>query len=94
MQKNEGRAKKLLAESHHMEARDVETFQGEGEDTDNEDDSQGSVADDDSSADNFPPIKAQDFHSMLDAFLESHLEVEKSGFMWKHFCRGRQFPPI
>lgn len=94
VQKNEGRAKKLLAESHHMEARDVEIFQGEGEDTDNEDDSQGSVADDDSSADNFPPIKAQDFHSMLDAVLESYLEVEKSGFMWKHFYRGRQFPPI
>ena len=70
-----------------------EIFQGEGKCTDNEDESEGSVVDD-SLVDRFPPIHAQGFHCMPDAVLESCLEVEKMGLMWKHFHRGQQFPPI
>jgi hypothetical protein len=94
IQKNTGRSKKILAESKHMEAEDVKMCGDEGEDTSGEDESVESDDETSDAEDNFPTIKAQDFHKMLEVALESYLEVEKSGFTWQHFYKGSRHPTL
>ena len=57
--KAQGRGKKLFKESQHLEAEDIDIFDGEGEDVEGEDetiDEEEQVS----------AIKAQDFHTMLE----------------------------
>ncbi len=89
VKRNVGLGKKILIESRHIEAEDLEMFDGEGDDVEGEDESVASSEDDKE-----PPTHAQDFHCMLDVILESYLDVEKTGIKWRHFYRGRRYPPL
>lgn len=89
VKRNVGLGKKILIESRHIEAEDLEMFDGEGDDVEGEDESVAS-----SEEDKEPPVHAQDFHCMLDVILESYLDVEKTGIKWRHFYRGRRYPPL
>ena len=70
------RGKKILIESGHLEAEDIDMFDGEGEEIDI--DGEASVDSDDG----LTEIKAQDFHFMLQVILEPMIELQETGMMW------------
>ena len=77
-----GRGKKIFKDSQHMEAEDIDMFDGEGEEFEGDDDSVTSV-------EGPPVVKAQDFHKMLDVVLESYVEIQETGFLWDQRYKGR-----
>jgi hypothetical protein len=73
--KAQGRGKKLFKESQHLDAEDIDIFDGEGEDVEGEDE----TFDED---EQISAIKAQDFHTMLAVILESWVELQETGFIF------------
>ena len=69
----ESRGKKIFVESSHLEADDLEMFDGEGEEVD---------IDAEDQEDGLTEIKAQDFHFMLSVILAPMLELQHSGMIW------------
>ena len=72
----EGRGKNIFKESQHLEAEDMEIFDGEGEEVDldgyNSEESQ----------DGLTNVKAQDFHYMLMVILQSYRNLQAQGMIW------------
>jgi hypothetical protein len=81
--KAQGRGKKLFKESQHLEAEDIDIFDGEGEDVEGEDET-----DEDEGV---SVIKAQDFHTMLAVILESWVELQETGFIWDLAYKMRRY---
>ena len=81
----EGRGKKLYVDSGHLEAEDIDIFDGEGE---------GEEMEGSDQEDEFTDIKAQDFHKMLSVILESYVEIERTGFVWDLVYKKRLYPDI
>ena len=75
IKKAEGRGKKLLKESQHLDAEDINIFDGEGEEVEGEED-------DYDPDEGTSPTKAQDFHHMLAIILESYVDLQETGFVW------------
>ena len=71
----ESRGKKLFVESRHLEAEDMEMFDGEGEEVDIDGDA-------DDQEEGLTEIKAQDFHFMLGVILAPMIELQRSGMIW------------
>ena len=70
----ESRGKKLFVESSHLEAEDLDMFDGEGEEVDIDADAGGE--------DGLTEIKAQDFHFMLGVILAPMIDLQRSGMIW------------
>ena len=86
----EGRGKKIFKDSQHVEAEDIDVFDGEGEEIDLDGN------DSDSSSEGLTEVKAQDFHFMLSVILGSFVELQDRGMMWdlkykNQVYRGLQF---
>ena len=72
----ESRGRKMMKESNHLEAANINVLPGEGgipvtdqvEETPDDDEPR--------------PIPHQDFHKMIDVALESYVELQKTGFIW------------
>ena len=71
----EGRGKNIFKESQHLEAEDLDIFDGEGEDIDIE----AKESDED---DELTEIKPQDFHFMLSVILDSYKQLQHRGMIW------------
>ena len=71
----EGRGKKLFKESQHLEAVDMDIFDGEGDHIDID-------PDDDEDDDGLTEVKAQDFHFMLQVILAPYVELQRRGMLW------------
>ena len=82
----EGQGKKIFKESRHMEADDIQVFDGEGEELDL--DGNESEATDDG----LTEVKAQDFHFMLSVILASFVALQESGMIWDYFHQGYHYP--
>ena len=78
----ESRGKKLFKSSEHLEAEDIEIFDGEGEELD---------MDANELEDGLTDVKAQDFHYMLSVILESMVKLQERGMMWHLMHRGKSF---
>ncbi len=83
----EGRGKKIYKESLHMDADEMEMFDGEGDSVEGEDD-------DDEEGDGMTDIKAQDFHKMISVILESYVKLQSTGFIWDLVYKGKVYPGI
>ena len=86
----EGRGKKIFKDSQHVEAEDIDVFDGEGEEIDLDGN------DSDSSSEGLTEVKAQDFHFVLSVILGSFVELQDRGMMWdlkykNQVYRGLQF---
>jgi hypothetical protein len=81
--KAQGRGKKLFKESQHLEAEDIDIFDGEGEDVEGEDETDQDEG--------VSVIKAQDFHTMLAVILESWVELQETGFIWDLAYKMRRY---
>ena len=71
----EGRGKKLFKESQHLEAVDMDIFDGEGDHIDID-------PDDDEDDDGLTEVKAQDFHFMLQVILAPYVKLQRRGMLW------------
>ena len=71
----EGRGKKLFKESQHLEAVDMEIFDGEGDHIDVD-------PNDEEDDDCLTEVKAQDFHFMLQVILEPYIKLQQRGMLW------------
>ena len=81
VRKSEGRGKKIFKDSQHMEADDLDIFDGEGEEVEEG----GSLEEEDGET----PIKAQDFHHILSIILEGYIKLQETGFMWDLLYKGK-----
>ena len=72
----ESRGKKLFKESQHLEADDIDIFDGEGDAVDMD------ANDSDHSDDGLTDTKAQDFHFMLSVILDPLIKLQESGMLW------------
>ena len=84
--KARSRGKKIFKESKHLEAQDMIVMAGEGDSVDEDTDSD--YEDEDGA------VKAQDFHTILDAILESFVELQRTGFMWDLVYKGKVYKNI
>ena len=87
VRKQQGRGKKLFTESKHLESLDVMVLAGEGEQA--EQDSESSEEEDDGLA-----VKAQDFHTILSAILESYVKLQCTGFIWDLVYKRKAYKGI
>ena len=78
----ESRGKKPFKSSEHLEAKDIEIFDGEGDELD---------MDANELEDGLTDAKAQDFHCMLSVILESMVKPQETGMMWHLMHRGKSF---
>ncbi|MEM7375605.1 MAG: hypothetical protein AAF587_43840 [Bacteroidota bacterium] len=90
VRKQSTRGKKILKESQHMESYDVEVEDGEGEyalDEESNEDEEEEMEDEDTNA------KAQDFHTMIAAILESFVQLQRrGGFLFDLRWKGKVYP--
>ena len=84
----EGRGKKMFKESQHLEAEDIDIFDGEGEELDLD----GNESDE--SEDRLTDVKAQDFHFMLSVILASFVELCKRGMLWDYVHKHHWYPNV
>ena len=85
---SDARATKIIADTNHMEgwfagdvsSTDDETIRTQGSGYDNSDDEEEGF-----------DIKAQDFHTMLEAILESYYELQKTGFYFELAYKRRRY---
>ena len=86
VRKAKARGKKLFKDSGHLEAQDVFVVDGEGgTDSDQEeevDDGGVAVDPDAEDADMDTDVKAQDFHTMVAAALETLVQIQESGMLF------------
>ena len=96
VKKSEGRGKKILKESQHLEAEEMEIFAGEGEDEEGEDESLDSQGEEKAEKKEWTDIKAQDFHAILHVILErsGYLKLQETGFLWHPKYKGKIYPDI
>jgi len=80
IRQQEARGKKIFKDSLHLDARDMEVFDGEGEQVEG-DDREGAAEDTD--------VKAQDFHTILSVILSSYVDLEFTGFLWDMGYKGK-----
>ena len=78
----ESRGKKPFESSEHLEAEDIEIFDGEGDKLD---------MDANELEDGLTNVKAQDFHCMLSVTIESMVKLQERGMMWHLMHRGKSF---
>lgn len=83
----EGRGKKAFKDSGHLEAEDIEIFDGEGSDLDED-------ANDSDLEDEVLEVKAQDYHFMLRIIFESLRKLQETGWVWDLSYKGRVYPNI
>ncbi len=74
-----GRGKKTFSETGHLESQEVDILDGEG-------DEQSGTDDDDEEE---LAVKAQDFHTILKASLESFVKSQETGFIWDLVHKGK-----
>ena len=84
---SEGRGKKVFKESGHLEAEDIEIFDGEGEKVDQD-------GTEDDQEEELTNVKAQDFHYMLKIILSSFKKLQDTGFVWDMMHKGQASPGI
>ena len=83
----ESRGKKIFKESQHLEAEDMDIFEGEGEDVDVE-------PGDSDDEDELTEIKPQDFHFMLSVILASYKRLQRRGMIWDMVFNSKVWPGI
>lgn len=88
VRKDPARGKRIFQETGHLESQDVIVLDGEG-DAMEEDDADREDEDTEDGA-----VKAQDFHTMLTAILESFVELQHTGFVWDLVYKGRVYRNI
>lgn len=89
--KAKARGKKLLKESQHLDGRDFEMEDGEGDvdsDLDSEDDGM-EVEELDDNEDEDTDAAPQDFHTILAFILESFVELQRTGFFFDLVYKGK-----
>ena len=85
---SDARATKIIADTNHMEG----WFAGDVSSTDDETiRTQGSGDDNSDGEEEGFDIKAQDFHTMLEAILESYYELQKTGFYFELAYKRRRY---
>ncbi len=77
----EGRGKKIYKESLHMDADEMEMFDGEGDSVEGGGEEDEGEDDDDEEADGMTDMKAQDVHKMISVILESYVKLQRTGFV-------------
>ena len=87
VRKQQGRGKQIFKESKHLESHDVQVMAGEGDEA--ELDSEESDEEDDGMT-----VKAQDFHTILSAILESYVKLQGTGFIWDLVYKGKMYKGI
>ncbi len=92
IRKSKARGKKLLKESNHLDGRDLQMVDGEGDEASDSDlDSEDEGNDDE---DKDTEVKAQDFHTMLAAILESFVELQRTGFRFDLVYKGKMYKDV
>lgn len=87
---SEGRGKKILLKSKHIEGMALQDLkEGEGDAVDFDD-----LVEPDEEEGRPPPPKPQDFHTILDVILKSYRELEKTGFVWDMVYKGKRHSNI
>ncbi len=84
VRQDRGRGKKIFMESGHLESQEVTILDGEG-------DEQSETDEDDEEE---PSVKAQDFHTILQAILESFVKLQETGFIWDLVHKGKCYKNI
>ena len=87
VRKEKSRGRKIFKESQHLESWDMVVMDGEG-------DSLSEDADSDYTEDEDGAVKAQDFHTMLDAILESFVDLQRTGFIFDLVYKGKVYTNI
>ena len=93
IRKQMARGKKLFKESGHLEARNLNMWDGEGGDqevVDPEAKDERKKGDEDEENE----VPAQDFHTMLSVTLESFIELQRTGFVWHLVYKGKLYKNI
>ena len=88
VRKDPARGKRIFQETGHLESHDVMVSEGEGEANEEGTDEE----EEDELVDG--AVKAQDFHTMLKAILESFVELQRTGFVWDLVYRGKVYRDI
>lgn len=88
VRKDPARGKRIFQETGHLESQDVMVMEGEGDANEEETDEE----EEDALVDG--AVKAQDFHTMLKAILESFVELQRTGFVWDLVYRGKVYHDI
>ena len=96
---SDAKASKIIAQSEHMEAWDAEEASSESEASEEDNNSEEEEVADPSPIDTENPIledavfeiKAQDFHIMIEAILESYIKLQKTGFFFELAYKKRRF---
>ena len=95
VRKSKARGKKLMKESQHLDGRDVEMEDGEGDEASDSDleseDGDEEVGELDDDDDEDTEVKAQDFHTILAAILESFVELQRTGFVFDLVYKGKMY---
>ena len=89
VRKDPARGKRIFQETGHLESQDVIVLEGEGDPSEGEHDTE---EDDEGSEDG--AVKAQDFHTMLSAILESFVKLQQTGFIWDLVYKGKVYRDI
>ena len=85
VRKDPARGKKIFQESGHLDSQDVIVLEGEGDADPEASDSDQDATEEDGA------VKAQDFHTMLKAILQSFVELQRTGFVWDLKYKGKLY---
>lgn len=88
VRKNPARGKRIFQETGHLESQDVIVLEGEGDASAPNDEEEEEANEEDAA------VKAQDFHTMLSAILESFVELQRTGFIWDLVYNGKLYKGI
>lgn len=88
VRKDPARGKRIFEQTGHLESQDVIVLEGEGDARDSDQDSEEGSDEEDGA------VKAQDFHTMLKAILESFVELQRTGFLWDLVYKGKLYKGI
>ena len=87
VRKDPARGKKIFQQTGHLEAQDVIVLEGEGDATLPKEEEE----DEDEDEEQEEAVKAQDFHTMLSAILQSFVELQRTGFIWDLVYKGKLY---
>ena len=88
VRKDPARGKRIMKETGHLESQDVVVLDGEGAANGDEEDTASEEEELDGAC------KAQDFHTMLSAILESFVELQRTVFVWDLVHKGKEHKGI
>ncbi len=89
VRKDPARGKKIFEATGHLDTLDLDRLDGEGDTSD--EDEVGEREANEGLDDEEEAVKAQDFHTILSAILESLVELQETGMVWDFVYKGKVY---